>query len=85
MTANRDNLIIELWPPIDDCCVCGAVTEMEYGLPMYESDIVPADWTGEWAGFTACRRCHSTFTGISSPIHVNDARRQLEREDGYHL
>jgi hypothetical protein len=36
--------VIELWPPTDDCCVCGVEVVMEYGLAMYESEIVPVDW-----------------------------------------
>jgi hypothetical protein len=26
---------------------------------MYEGDVVPDDWPGEWAGFDVCDQCHA--------------------------
>lgn len=72
--------IIELWPATDECCVCEDEVLMEYGLPMYESEIVPEDWPGEWGGFMACKRCWQMFTDVKEPLPVTEARRILNEE-----
>lgn len=71
-------VVIELWPHTDFCCVCGEEVLMEYGLPMYESEILPADWKGEWGGFTACRRCFELFNAIKAPMAWAEARKITE-------
>lgn len=81
----EDFTVIRLDEPTDFCCVCDAEVYMDYGLPMYEGEIVPPDWSGEWGGFTACKRCYDTFGNIKEPLPVHLARRQLDREDGYRL
>ena len=46
----------------DDCCICGSEVVSHplgpsYGIAMYEGIPVPDDWTGEWGGFAACKKC----------------------------
>ena len=91
------DLRLNCWCFNGETCICGDEEKVlrryaagkplppMYGLAMYESDILPPDWEGEWGGFTACRRCYTTFTNVSAPLSVRDARIQLDREDGYHL
>jgi hypothetical protein len=69
--------VIDLSPIFDFCCVCDEEVLMEYGLAMYEDAILPADWPGEWGGFTACRNCYNLFTGIREPLSVHEARKLL--------
>lgn len=66
--------VIDLSPHFDKCCVCDEEVQMQYGLAMYEDLLVPDDWPGEWGGFTACKRCYDTFTGIKEPITIQLAR-----------
>ena len=74
---HTDFTIIRLDEPTDFCCVCNQEVYMDYGLAMYEGDIVPNDWKGEWGGFTACRRCYELFTTVTVPISVREARKQI--------
>jgi hypothetical protein len=55
-------LVIDLSARESECCACGtAVLDPRKGLPMYEGEIVPADYEGEWSGFDACDECHSAY------------------------
>lgn len=52
-----------MFPPADDCCICGCEVvvysfQPNYALAMYEDRIVPDEWDGEWGGFTACKSCY---------------------------
>lgn len=40
------------------CCNCGMECDGAHGLPMFEGEIVPLDWAGEWAGVDCCAACH---------------------------
>lgn len=76
-------VIIELWPQEDNCCVCDEVVLCysagpNYGLAMYEGEIVPEDWPGEWGGFTACWSCFNMFRNIKQPLPVWKARVLVE-------
>jgi hypothetical protein len=71
-------IVIHLWPHTDECCVCGLKVTMRYGLPMYEDQILPADWKGPWAGFTACQGCYERFSGIDRPMSVSECRKELK-------
>ena len=53
-------LVIELWPHEVACALCGTrlLLRESRGLPMYEGEVVPDDWVGEWAGFPACSACY---------------------------
>lgn len=66
----------------DVCCMCGTDVALSpfgpnYGIPMYESEPVAIDYTGPWAGFSACRACYDaymltqTFPVDTAPV-VND-------------
>lgn len=52
---------IRLDPRDVDCVLCGThLTEgvdKIQGLPMYEGEVVPDDWSGEWGGFDVCETC----------------------------
>lgn len=50
--------IIELYPHEVYCHLCGAFCYVveTYGLPIYEDEIVPDDYEGEWGGVPACKR-----------------------------
>lgn len=74
----QDFTVIQLDAPTDFCCVCDTEVFMDFGLPMYESEILPNDWRGPWAGFTACRRCFDLFNGITEPIAIATAVRILD-------
>jgi hypothetical protein len=71
--------VIDMWPAYDNCCVCDEEVVMEFGLPMYESEIVPSDWPGEWGGFTVCKRCYTLFNGIREPLPIAEAKRVSKR------
>ena len=52
-------LVVELWPRESECVLCGAFLSGPCkGLPMYEGEVVPDDWPGEWAGFDVCDSCY---------------------------
>ena len=50
--------IIELWPIIIECALCGVKAKLEYSVPMYEEKIVDATKTNEWAGTPICKACY---------------------------
>ena len=55
-------LIIDLWPLESECVLCGAdLIGPCKGLPMYEGQVVPDDWEGEWAGFDVCDVCYAKY------------------------
>lgn len=54
-------LVIELHAHECECAECGArifLRESRH-LPMYEGEVVPDNWEGEWAGFPFCKDCYS--------------------------
>ncbi len=53
-----DILCINLNPRITECVLCGKEISHIYCLPMYESEVVPDNWEGEWGGFTVCKSCY---------------------------
>lgn len=74
--------IIDLHPSEADCYVCDATVLVRprgpnFGLPIYEGDIVPDDYKGEWGGVTVCPTCYFLTRGVQSeqpgkllPIYV---------------
>ena len=50
-------LVIELWPVVCDCTICGAETSDKFGIAIYEDEIVPDGYTGEWGGSPVCAPC----------------------------
>ena len=53
-------LVINLSPRESECILCGTfLSDPRRGLPMYEGEVVPDDWPGEWAGFDVCEHCYA--------------------------
>jgi hypothetical protein len=49
-----------------ECYVCDQDTSHEQGIAIYEDLIVPNDYTGEWGGVPACRRCYVLALGLQA-------------------
>jgi len=49
--------VITLWPPETECVLCEKWCYLEYSLPMYEGEIVPDDYEGQWGGMPVCKEC----------------------------
>lgn len=55
-------LDVRLDEPETECIACGAEPiPKRFGLPMVEGEIVPVEYTGEWAGFDCCEGCHRAY------------------------
>lgn len=68
--------VIRLDEPSCDCHVCGVETYLDFGLAVYEDEILPNDWAGEWFGATVCRRCYELFNDkITAPLPLYTAQR----------
>lgn len=57
--------IIDLSPIEFQCHICEewqvvSRHEPSYGIPIYEDEIVPDDYQGEWGGVSVCRPCFDT-------------------------
>ena len=50
--------VIELWPTIIECAICGTQAKLEYSIAMYEGKIVDSRKTDDWAGFPVCKDCY---------------------------
>jgi len=68
--------VIRLDEPTADCWVCGQETFLDFGLPVYEDEILPNDWQGEWFGATVCPRCYRLFNDkVTAPLsHLTASR-----------
>lgn len=53
-----DIKVIELWPTIIECAICGKQTKLEYSIAMYEGKIVDSTKTDDWAGVPVCKECY---------------------------
>lgn len=62
--------VIDLSPHEVSCVVCGVITDDSHGIPMYEDLVLPDDWTGEWFGQPACRRCHAAQSRLSNFMSI---------------
>lgn len=60
-TPANSFLVIDLWPHETECVLCGEWLYLKdaKGLPMYEDEVVPDDYPGEWAGFSVCDACYA--------------------------
>lgn len=68
--------IIDMWEPTADCFVCGQETYLDFGLAVYEDEILPNNWTGEWFGATVCPRCYELFNDkVAAPLPIYAAQR----------
>lgn len=60
-------IVIELWPHESECVACGRnLYGCKQGIPMYGGEPVPHDYTGDWAGFDACRECFDAYTAAQA-------------------
>jgi len=50
--------MVDLWGLEVDCILCGTTNSDSLFLPMYEGQVVPNDYEGEWAGMPVCRTCY---------------------------
>ena len=50
---------LSLWPIECDCAICSKLTPMGLSLPMYEGEVLPDDYQGEWAGMVVCSTCYA--------------------------
>lgn len=63
-------MIIELWPHMTECIVCGDEIPLSGGqsLAMYEGEIVSDD-AAKWAGFPCCAPCYQINEGrVGRPL-----------------
>jgi hypothetical protein len=68
--------IIRLDEPTCDCWVCGQETFLDFGLAVYEDEILPNDWPGEWFGATVYPRCYDLFNDkVNAPLRLITAQR----------
>lgn len=68
--------VIRLDEPTCDCWVCGQETYLDFGLAVYEDEILPNDWDGEWFGATVCPRCYDLFNDkVHAPLRLVTAQR----------
>jgi hypothetical protein len=68
--------VIRLDEPTADCWVCGQETYLDFGLAVYEDEILPNNWSGEWFGATVCPRCYDLFNDkVSAPLRLITAQR----------
>ena len=51
--------IINLWEPTGDCFVCEEECPLAYAVAVYEDEILPDDYPGEWFGAPVCGRCYN--------------------------
>lgn len=68
-TAARGSmpLVINLSPRESECAACGKwLVDCRQGIPMYEGEPVPHDWSGEWVGRDACIECFYAYTGAQA-------------------
>jgi hypothetical protein len=85
-SENAALAVIDLFPTEDECRICGSPVISHHGIPMYEDEIVPDDYSGPWAGFSVCPHCYflvrglqEAFPGQPLPVHV--VRRLLKTHD----
>jgi len=81
-------LVVHLYPRESECIVCNApLVSPRQGVPMYEGDVLPNDWTGEWGGFDACEPCYrvqSTLTAPTPTRRVAEIARRLTHASVVH-
>ena len=68
--------VVSLDPINNECCVCGAEDAPgNLGVPVYEGDVLPNDWDGEWFGAPACRRCFDIQSALAHPLSIRAFQR----------
>ena len=54
-----------------ECTICGRPIVGRwgsYGVPMYEENVLPNDWPGEWGDFPACERCYEVQQSLTETM-----------------
>lgn len=77
-------LLIELWPAWTECVICSAECLHRQGLAIWEDQIVPDDYQGEWGGAPACPECYELAADLQEenpgkPIPFSAIRRRKEK------
>lgn len=67
-------VVIDLWPIVAECCVCGAASSGQ-GIPVFEGDILPNDHDGEWGGAPACKTCFDKQSRLTSVVSKEEFSR----------
>lgn len=49
--------VIRLDERVAECYVCGTESPPHWGIPLYEGEVMPNDWPGDWVGVDACQEC----------------------------
>lgn len=65
-TPGNRVLVINLWEITCECTICNKETSDKFGIPIYEDEIMPDDYQGEWCGSPVCRRCFYVTRGWQS-------------------
>jgi hypothetical protein len=76
-----DITIIDLTPIMIDCFLCGSHDYDRQGLAVYEDEILPDDWPGEWFAKSCCRECFAAWKeGVIKPhMSFAEARRAVKK------
>jgi hypothetical protein len=55
----KDVIVIDLYPPMAQCCICGEWDLSKWGVPVdaEAGAIVANDYEGDWGGKPACEKC----------------------------
>ena len=62
--------VINLSPRESECCVCGRpLLDCKQGIPFYEGEPVPHNWTADWVGCDACVMCFAEYEALQSEVH----------------
>jgi hypothetical protein len=73
--------VIDLHPIQEYCWACGEfVIPLRHGLPVYEDEILPNDWEGEWGGVPSCPRCYDLQALLTEPMSLAKFRRLIGAE-----
>jgi len=56
-------LVIDMSEHTYECTICDIETTSGFGIPIYEDEIVPDDYKGEWAGLPVCPGCFYVVRG----------------------
>ena len=61
--------VINLWPRESNCGACGVrLVNARCGIPVWEGDILPNSWDGEWGGNDACPPCYEFQQTLTEPM-----------------
>lgn len=67
---------IDLYPIQEYCWACGVfVIPLRHGLPVYEDEILPNDWQGEWGGVPSCPECYEVQGLLTEPMPAAQFRK----------